>query len=194
MTLSELTAAERHRRIAGDFTGQVARVTDWDAPAPVAGWTARDVVDHLVTWFPSFLSAGGVALPTGPSAVADPEAAWSFHVDAVQALLDDPDQATGQFSHEYAGTMPVAEAIDRFYTADIFMHTWDLARASGQDVALEPEFCAQLLAGMESMEEVIRSSGQYGPKVEVPSEADPQTRLVGFIGRDPSWQPATSTH
>ena len=194
MTLSELTAAERHRRIAGDFTGQVARVTDWDAAAPVAGWTARDVVDHLVTWFPSFLSAGGVALPTGPSAVADPVAAWTAHAGAVQALLDDPDQAAAEFSHEHVGSMPVAEAIDRFYTADIFMHTWDLARASGQDVALEPEFCAQLLAGMESMEEVIRSSGQYGPKVEVPSDADPQTRLVGFIGRDPSWQPATSTH
>jgi hypothetical protein len=59
-------------------------------------------------------------------------------------------------------------------------------------VALEDEFCAQLLAGMEPMEEVIRSSGQYGPRVEVPATADTQTRLLGFIGRDPSWQPGTS--
>jgi len=47
-----------------------------------------------------------------------------------------------------------------------------------------------LLAGMEQMEEVIRSSGQYGVRVEVPGDADPQTRLLGFIGRDPSWTPA----
>ena len=104
----------------------------------------------------------------------------------MQALIDDPDRAAGQFSHEWVGNMPVADAIDRFYTADVFMHTWDLARASGQDVALEPEFCAQLLAGMESMEEAVRSSGQYGPRVEVPAGADPQTRLIGFIGRDPA--------
>ena len=194
LTLSELTAAERHRRIAGDFTDQVQQVTDWDAPAPVAGWTARDVVDHLATWFPLFLSAGGVELPTGPSAATDPGATWTHQADTVQALLDDPDRAAGPFSHEHVGSMPVAEAIDRFYTADVFMHTWDLGRASGQDVTLESELCAQLLAGMESMEEAIRSSGQYGLKVEVPAGAGPQTRLMGFIGRDPSWQPATSPH
>lgn len=189
MALSELTAAERHRRIAGDFTDLAQRVPDWDAPAPVAGWTARDVVEHLVTWLPGFLAAGGVKLAAGPTAAEDPISAWTYHAGAVQALLDDPEQAVAQFSQERVGSMPVAEAIDRFYTADIFMHGWDLARASGQDVALEPELCAALLAGMEPMEEAMRSSGQYGPQVPVPACADPQTRLVGFIGRDPSWQP-----
>ncbi len=191
MALSDLTADERHRRIAGDFTDRVQRVTDWGVPAPVAGWTARDIVEHLVTWLPSFLSAGGVGLPTGPAVADDPVASWTYHADTVQALLDDPERAAVLFSHERVGSMPVAEAIDRFYTADILMHTWDLARASGQDVTLEPEFCAALLAGMEPMEEAMRSSGQYGPKVEVPADADPQTRMIGFIGRDPSWRPDT---
>jgi uncharacterized protein (TIGR03086 family) len=189
MTLSELTAAERHRRIARDFTDRMQRVTDWDLPAPEAGWTARHVVDHLVTWLPSFLSGGGVALPVAPTATDDPVAAWTFHADAVQTLLDDPERAATPFSHPQVGSMPANEAVDRFYTPDIFMHTWDLARASGQDVTLEPEFCTELLAGMEPMEDAMRSSGQYGPKVEVPADADPQTRLIGFIGRDPSWRP-----
>ena len=60
MALSDLTAAERHRRIAGDFTHLVQGVTEWGVPAPVAGWSARDVVEHLVEWLPSFLSAGGI--------------------------------------------------------------------------------------------------------------------------------------
>jgi hypothetical protein len=84
--------------------------------------------------------------------------------------------------------MPVEQAVDRFYTSDLFMHTWDLARAAGREATLEPEFCDQLLAGMETMEDMIRASGQYGPRVDVPVAADPQTRLIGFIGRDPSWQ------
>jgi hypothetical protein len=67
------------------------------------------------------------------------------------------------------------------------MHTWDLSRATGQDDRLDPGFCAQLLGGMEQMEEAIRSSGQYGPRVEVPGDSDTQTRLLGFIGRDPFW-------
>ena len=67
------------------------------------------------------------------------------------------------------------------------MHTWDLARATGQDVDLDPDFCAELLAGMEPMEQVMRDSGQYGPRVAVPETADAQARLLGFIGRDPAW-------
>ena len=47
MTLSDLGPAERHRRIAGTFTDRVRAAGRWDAPAPVAGWTARDVVRHL---------------------------------------------------------------------------------------------------------------------------------------------------
>jgi hypothetical protein len=72
-------------------------------------------------------------------------------------------------------------------------HTWDLARASGQDVTLEPEFCAHLLAGMAPIEDLLRASGQYGPAVAVPADADAQTRLIGFIGRDPSWRPDAPT-
>jgi uncharacterized protein (TIGR03086 family) len=193
MTLAELTAADRHRRIASDFTDRVQRVAEWDVPAPVAGWTARDVVDHLVSWLPGFLSGGGVQLPAGPAVADDPEAAWTFHANTVQALLDEPERAATPFAHPQVGSMPAGEAVDRFYTADIFMHTWDLARASGQDVTLEPEFCAELLAGMEPMEELMRASGQYGPKVEVPVDSDPQTRLIGFIGRDPAWRPDTPT-
>ena len=80
-------------------------------------------------------------------------------------------------------TLP--EAIDRFYTSDVFMHTWDLALATGQDATLDPDKCAELLAGMEPLDEILRQSGQYGPKVEVPADADVQTRLMAFIGRDP---------
>ena len=45
------------------------------------------------------------------------------------------------------------------------MHTWDLARATGQDETLDADKCAAMLAGMEPMDEVLRPSGQYGPKV-----------------------------
>ena len=56
-------AAERHRAVAGEFTARVRGASDWDAPAPVADWRARDVVGHLVDWFPPFLtSATGLTL------------------------------------------------------------------------------------------------------------------------------------
>ncbi|WFE38754.1 TIGR03086 family metal-binding protein [Micromonospora sp. WMMD998] len=189
MALSD-RPAERHRQVSVGFTDRVRGTRSWDAPAPVAGWTARDVVRHLVEWLPPFLAAGaGVQLPAGPSVDDDPVAAWQTHSDAVQSLLDDPTTADRRLSNPHLGELPLDRAIDRFYTSDVFMHTWDLARATGQDDRLDQDFCAQLLAGMQPMEEIIRSSGQYGPRVPVKDDSDPQTRLLGFIGRDPEWTP-----
>jgi uncharacterized protein (TIGR03086 family) len=190
MALSELRPAQRHREIGGVFGDRVRGVGDWDAPAPVAGWTARDVVRHLVEWFPGFLEAGaGIKLASGPSVDDDPVAAWQTHFDAVQEVLDDPETPNRVLSNRHVGDVPLPEAIDKFYTSDVFMHTWDLARATGQDDRLEPEFCAELLGGMEPIEDVMRSSGQYGTRVAVPADADAQTRMLGFIGRDPTWSP-----
>lgn len=181
--------AERHRQVAGLFTERVRGARSWEAPAPVAGWTARDVVRHLTDWLPGFLAAGSsIDLPRGPSVDEDPVAAWRVHRDGVQALLDDPATARRELANPHIGALPVATAIDQFYTADVFMHTWDLSRATGQDDRLDPDFCAQLLGGMEPMEAVMRSSGQYGARVEVPGDADAQDRLLAFIGRDPSWR------
>jgi uncharacterized protein (TIGR03086 family) len=185
-----VSPADRHRAIAGGLTRRVEGATDWDAPAPVAGWTARDVVGHLVEWFPGFLSGGaGIDLPAGPGVHADPVAAWRTQAEAVQALLDDPATADRVLSNPHTGDLPLPEAIDRFYTSDVFMHTWDLARATGQDETLDPAECADLLAGMQPIEELLRSSGQYGAAVPVPDDADVQTRMLAFIGRDPEWRP-----
>ena len=180
--------AERHRQVAGLFGDRARGTRSWDVPSPVAEWAARDVVRHLTGWFPAFLAAGaGIELPHGPSVDDDPVAAWQAHSDGVQAVLDDPETARRELANPHIGSLPLMDAIDRFYTADVFMHTWDLARATGQDDRLDAEFCARILGGMEQMEEVLRSSGQFGTRVEVPDDADTQTRLIAFIGRDPSW-------
>ena len=39
--------------------------------------------------------------------------------------------------------------------------------------------------GMLPMDEVLRQSGQFGPKVDVPDDADEQTKLLAFLGRQP---------
>lgn len=177
--------ADRHQAVADEFSRLVDGTTDFSAPAPVAGWTAADVVDHLVTWLPGFLAAGGVELAPGPSATADPVAAWRHHADAVQALITE--RGDEEFSHPHVGTLPLALAVDRFYVADVFMHAWDLARAGGQDARLDEDFAGELLAGMAQMEDVLRSSGQYGAPVAVAPDAPVVDRLMGFVGRDPDW-------
>jgi uncharacterized protein (TIGR03086 family) len=178
--------ADRHAAVAGGFGRLVEQTTDWSAPAPVDGWTARDVVGHLVDWFPHFLAGGGVDLAAGPAVTDDPVAAWRHHADAVQALVEQRGQEP--FTHPHAGSHRLADAVDRFYTADVFMHSWDLARAGGRDPRLDEDFAEQLLEGMRPIEQLLRESGQYGPAVPVPDDAPVVERLMGFVGRDPAWR------
>lgn len=180
--------ADRYRRVADRFTARVGEVPQaaWDNPAPCEGWVARDVVRHLVEWIPAFLdSAGAPSLPAGPSVDDDPVGAWSTMSDGIQALLDDPVASAAEISHPRAGTHRLDRAIEAFMLGDVVVHTWDLARAAGLDETLDPDVVHDMLVGMEPMDEMLRASGQYGPKVEVPADADEQTRLIAFTGRRP---------
>lgn len=181
--LSEVPA-ERHRQIAALFTERVHGTHSWDAPAPVEGWTARDVVRHLIEWLPALLTSGaGVELPHGPSVDDDPVAAWQVHCDGVQAILDDPQTEHRELSNPHIGRLPLATAIDQFYTSDVFMHTWDLARATGQDDRLDPAAVARAIEFLAPIDEAIRRPGGFGPRIEPPAGADAQTRLLNFGGR-----------
>ncbi|WP_320066731.1 TIGR03086 family metal-binding protein [Micromonospora sp. RTGN7] len=180
-------AAVEHRAAARAFTERVRGVAPsaWDNPTPCEGWVARDVVRHLTEWLPAFLSAGaGVQLPKGPAVDDDPVAAWVAHNDGVQALLDDPSTSGRTLSNPHLGEMSIEQAISMIYIPDVFIHTWDLARATGQDERLDPDRCARLLEGMRKMDGAMRGSA-FGPQVEVAEDADVQTRLLAFTGRRP---------
>jgi uncharacterized protein (TIGR03086 family) len=184
--MSEIAA--RYRKVAADFTERVKAVPAdaWENPAPCEGWVARDVVRHLVEWIPAFLeSAGGPALPTGPSVDDDPLGAWTTLSDGIQALLDDPEVASTTLSHPRAGTHSLDEAIGMFFLGDVLLHTWDLARATGLDEQLDADEVRGMLDGMLPLDEMLRQSGQYGPRVPVPADADAQTQLIAFVGRQP---------
>jgi len=180
--------AERYRKVADGMTKTIRAVPAdaWDNPAPCEGWVARDVVRHMVEWIPGFLRSGAdVDLPEGPSVDADPVAAWQVLNDGIQRVLEDPNIAQSQFDHPRAGRHSVEDAIATFFLGDVLVHTWDLARATGGDETLDGDEVHRMFDGIEPYDEMLRASGQYGPRVEVPSDADEQTKLIAFMGRQP---------
>jgi uncharacterized protein (TIGR03086 family) len=68
---------------------------------------------------------------------------------------------------------------------DVLIHTWDLATATGLDDRLDATIVTEMLIGMQPMDDMLRQSGHYGPKVEVADDADDQTKLIAFTGRHP---------
>jgi uncharacterized protein (TIGR03086 family) len=181
------TTAERFRRVAGRFTDRAKEVppTAWDNPAPCDGWTARDIVDHLVGWVPGFFGAAGIELAAGPSVADDPAGAWTNLADQLQALLDDPATATREIDGGPAGPQTIESAIGMIVLGDVLVHTWDLARATGLDETLDADIVTEMLIGMQPIDDMLRQSGHYGPKVAVDEGADDQTKLIAFTGRTP---------
>ena len=179
--------AERFDRLARAFTDRAEAVPDgrWDSPAPCEGWVARDVVRHLVEWVPGFFQTfAGRTMAAGPSVDDDPAAAWASLRDQLAAWLSDPAVASVEIDTP-PGRMTTEAAIDTFVTADVLVHTWDLARATGLDERLDADEVHRMYEGMLPMDEMLRQSGQFGPKVEVPDDADEQTKLLAFVGRHP---------
>ena len=181
------TTAERWRRLADDLGRRVDGVPPgrWDDPAPCEGWVARDVVRHLVEWMPAlYFPAVDLPVPAIPSVDDDPAAAWRATDAAVSALLADPALA-GRPTSTRAGDMTLEALVAMTGLMDLLVHTWDLARATGQDETIDGEEAAAFLAGIEPWDAALRSSGQYGPRVPAPDGADAAAGLLAFTGRRP---------
>jgi uncharacterized protein (TIGR03086 family) len=176
--------ADRYRRLSDSFATTLAGVTDdqWEGPTPCEEWSVRDLVRHAVDTQGMFLGFMGREVGAIPRVDDDPVAAWDAARAVVQADLDDPERAGGEFTG-FFGTTTFEAAVDRFLNSDLVIHRWDLARATGQDEAINPADAERVLEGARAFGDAFRSPGACGPEIPVPDDADLQTRLLGFYGR-----------
>jgi len=181
--MSDIT--ERYARVTAQFTERVRAVPveAWENPSPCEGWTARDIVGHLTDWIPAFFSSQGVEFPAVPSVHDNPVGAWEAVQAAIAKALADPVIAAKQVETPL-GTQSLAETVDMIVTGDVFTHTWDLSRATGQAEALDPEQLQRMLDGIGAIpEEMLRAGGMFGPRIDVPDDVDDQTRFLAYVGR-----------
>lgn len=144
----------------------------------------RDLVGHMVETQGMFLGFIGEKLGDIPSVQDDPLGAWDAARAVTAAKLDDPVMAKAEFDG-FTGRSSFEDGVDRFLVFDLVVHGWDLARATGQDETIAPEDVARVHTAAESFGEGMRSSQAFGPEIEAPADADPQTKLIAFLGRQP---------
>ena len=176
------TPHQAHAAALAPLTSVVDAVTGWDAPSPCAGWTARDVLDHLVATQRDFLTQHGAAPGPEVALADDPAGAWRAHSAAVADLLAD-DAVVGTTFDGFFGPTTVGEAFVAYYVWDMVVHRWDLARATGADPALSDAELDQVDGGADGFGPALHMDGICGPALDVPADADRLTRVLARVGR-----------
>ena len=175
---------ERWNRIADAFTARLEGVPPgaWSNPSPCPDWTAHDVAKHVIDVTRGLLTRLTGGDPTSPDTDEDLLTAWKIESDAVRAALADPERAKTEVKG-MGGTQPFEDLAGGVMCADTLIHTWDLARATGQDDRLDPEVMKAALEFLTPNDEMLRGSGSFADKIEPPDGADEQTRFLAFVGR-----------
>ena len=177
-------AVDRYLRLAEGFSARVEATPDdaWDRPSPCEGWTARDVVAHMIGLQRRLAAAvdGGPADELEPG--ADPKAAWRESFAHLRTALAD-ETALQRSVASPMGDMPLEFVVGRVGASDVLVHTWDLARAVGGDEHLDQDAVAKAYSGLKPVDAMLRQPGAFGPKVEPPEGADLQTEFLCFLGR-----------
>lgn len=178
------SALDQYIRVADAFELRLRGVAadQWAKEVPSCpGWTVRELVTHVIDTHHHVLASIGEQ-HAAPSADADLEDVWTAARSAVTVALTD-DAVAGHAVPSPAGHVTFADVASGLLSNDTIYHVWDLARATDQDESLDPEACEIALAAMRPMDAVIRQPGLFGPKLDAPADADPQTKLLAFGGR-----------
>ena len=179
-----------HRRAAAEFDRRIAAIGEdqWDRPTPCTDWNVRDLVRHLVyenVWVPDLMAGATVAEVgdryEGNLLGDDPKGAWQ---DALRTAIDELSAAGAldRTVHLSYGDELAGEYLAQL-TLDHAVHAWDLAQAIGAAGDLDPELVEHLWQVWSPRGEMIRGSGVFADEVDVPADADTQTRLLGLLGR-----------
>jgi hypothetical protein len=88
--------------------------------------------------------------------------------------------------HHFVGDMP-AEGFSWLRTADLVLHAWDLARATGGNEELGHDLVLAVWAVQSPRANAIAASGQFGPGASgtIAPDAPLQDRLLDLVGRRP---------
>jgi uncharacterized protein (TIGR03086 family) len=152
----------------------------FDDPTPCGDWTVRHLLDHLLEWGPALAAAGRKASTPVPG-------------EDIEAVYDDLVTAWSEPS-AWEGTTRVggpqelpAAMIGGMVLAEVVVHGWDLARATGQDVDWDPGLLEVVHREIAATAEMGRQMGVYGPPVPVDESEPVLARALGLTGRDPHW-------
>ncbi len=188
MALLDLPAMhERALHATSKIVAAISRDQFGDS-TPCEGWDVHTLLNHLVAgnWWVPELAGGKTIAEVGDrldgDVVGDDHAAsYEASASAAAAAFNQPGAMDRPCAVSY-GPVP-GSVYCGHRLIDVVIHGWDLAKATGQSTALDPELVEACWRVIEPQLAGLAASGAFATGVEVPPGADLQTRVLASLGR-----------
>ena len=160
-------------------------------PTPCPDWNIAALLDHLMGLALAFTQAArkrsdapGISEPPPEPSAQHLTRHWRHRLPV---LLEDlatawKDQSAWTGTSQAGGVTMPAAAMGAVAMNELIMHSWDLARATGQEYFADPRT-------LEVLIEFLSQSAQTTPDPADDSEATLLDQAVTLAGRDPAWRP-----
>jgi uncharacterized protein (TIGR03086 family) len=168
-----------------------------DRPTPCPAYTLGDLIEHVGGLALAFAAAGrkernAYTEMGGAGDASRLGAGWRERIPRDLAALAqtwaEPGAWTGMT--RIAGDDSPAGVVGLVLADELAVHGWDVARATGQAYACEPDILEAALKFLQMFASPDAPAGPevtFGPARILLDEAPLLDRVVGMAGRDPGW-------
>ncbi|MFE4495012.1 TIGR03086 family metal-binding protein [Streptomyces niveus] len=185
-TLLETAAADALPVLRGVRDDQLA------LPTPCAEYDVRGLLDHLfqvITNFQVLAAKGESDFGAAAERLGDDRSErFAAEIAALIGAWAAPGAEDGLTG---AMNMP-ARTVGSMALGDLAVHSWDLARATGQPYEPAAAVVAALGEEFTALAPMARTMNVFGSPFPVGEDATPFESLLAETGRDPAWRPSVS--
>jgi uncharacterized protein (TIGR03086 family) len=191
--VGEVRELDRRALAATEEVIAAVRSADLDQRTPCTTWSLAGLLEHLVNenrgYAASSMGAPAIVsiwysanLRPDPHSAYRDSAAWVTDAFAAAGVYD------GRFEVREFGYFPAPVAIG-MHVVDVLVHGWDVAVSIGLPYRPEDELASSALAIASQWPRTGERRREFARRVRVPADASDFTRLLGLLGRSPSWTP-----
>jgi uncharacterized protein (TIGR03086 family) len=181
-----------------DAAGATALVVDnvtnaqLSEPTPCDEWDVRALTNHIILWTSHSLERRAHGESVAPDLMerdfaAAPDFAADYRAQLDRALDAWADPSVWERELDMTGSKTPAADVAALIIAEIVLHGWDLAAATGQDYAVSDRAAAAALQAVEANAELFRQYQGFADPVPTAADAPLLDRVLALSGRDPAW-------
>jgi uncharacterized protein (TIGR03086 family) len=185
--LMAAAAAEAARVVTG-----AANAKNLDQKTPCTDWDLRTLLNHTILWtsYSAERRAHGESVAEelmSKDFTAEPGYAQAYQAQIAKAVdaWSSPEAWAGD--RNVMGSATPAADIAAMLIAEMVLHGWDIAQATGQDYHCDDAVARNVLKTVEAQGEMFRQYQGFAAIVPVPGDATAFDRALALSGRDPGY-------